>query len=62
MLGLYDFERFDCSYLDDAIPFMKTKPALSLKPTKAEKSPVPAKTDSKAAASKSPVPAKTPIT
>ena len=32
MLSLYDFERFDCTYLSEAAPFLKTKPALPLKP------------------------------
>ena len=35
MLSLYDFERFDTSYLAEATPFLKAKPALPLKPAKA---------------------------
>ena len=32
MLSLYDFERFDCTYLSEAAPFLKAKPAPPLKP------------------------------
>ena len=39
MLSLYDFERFNCSYLADAARFLKTKPALPLKPAKAPAAP-----------------------